>query len=144
MIDVVCAVIIDKNRILCVQRSEKMSLPLKWEFPGGKIEPGEHAVQCLKREIKEELNIDIEVLMEIHPQSHEYAEKGLTISLMPFVCIYAGGKLELHEHKTHLWLLPDEIGALDWAEADLFIVALLKDQFEIIRNTIETGKAGLH
>lgn len=58
-IQVTCAIIQSDGKILAVQRSEAMSLPLKWEFPGGKIDLGETAEKCLLREIKEELNIDI-------------------------------------------------------------------------------------
>ena len=58
-IDVTCAIISFNNKILVVQRSENMKLPLKWEFPGGKIENGESEKECIKREIKEKLNIKI-------------------------------------------------------------------------------------
>jgi 8-oxo-dGTP diphosphatase len=60
-IKVTCAIIEKESDVLVVQRSEKMSLPLKWEFPGGKIENGESEEGCIVREIKEELNLDIDV-----------------------------------------------------------------------------------
>jgi 8-oxo-dGTP diphosphatase len=62
VIKVVCGVIVDTDKVLCVQRSESMTLPLKWEFPGGKIEQGETSEECLNRELKEELNIEVSIL----------------------------------------------------------------------------------
>lgn len=61
MLHVTCAIIEHHNKILICQRSERMKLPLKWEFPGGKIEVGKSKVDCLKREIREELGLKIEV-----------------------------------------------------------------------------------
>ncbi len=58
MLQVTCAIIEKNGKILCAQRSEKMNLPLKWEFPGGKIEENESLEACLKREIREELEIE--------------------------------------------------------------------------------------
>ena len=70
-IHVVCAVIEQNGLILCAQRFESMALPLKWEFPGGKIEPGEAEEHALIREIQEELNVDIEILERL--PVHDYA-----------------------------------------------------------------------
>lgn len=61
MLNVTCAIIEHNNKILICQRSERMKLPLKWEFPGGKVETGEGKEACLKREIREELGLDIKV-----------------------------------------------------------------------------------
>jgi 8-oxo-dGTP diphosphatase len=73
---VVCAVIEQNGLILCAQRSEMMALPLKWEFPDGKIEPGEAEEPALIREIQEELNVDIEILerMPMHDYAYTQAE----------------------------------------------------------------------
>ncbi|WP_251795780.1 MULTISPECIES: NUDIX domain-containing protein [unclassified Arenibacter] len=64
---VTCAIIESENQVLVVQRSENMKLPLKWEFPGGKIEKGESEQDCLIREIREELNIEIELMKRLTP-----------------------------------------------------------------------------
>jgi|SRR5690554_389236 len=119
-VKVVCAIIHKQNKILAVQRSEKMTLPLKWEFPGGKIEPDESEVECIKREIEEELNIEIEVGQRLTPSYHEYSN--FTIELIPYLSDYKSGNLSLQEHSQFLFLNKDELKNLDWAEADVPIV----------------------
>ena len=64
MINVTCAIIYFNDKILVTQRSEKMKFPLKWEFPGGKLEEGESEIDCIKREIREEINIEIEIFKQ--------------------------------------------------------------------------------
>ena len=73
MITVVCAIIIIENKIFAAQRSQKMTMPLKWEFPGGKLEQNEDEVSCIKREIKEELNIEIIIAKRLNPVIHKYS-----------------------------------------------------------------------
>lgn|SRR5690554_113409 len=119
-IRVVCAIIHQENKILAVQRSEKMALPLKWEFPGGKIEENESEVDCIKREIKEELNIDIKIKKRLTPSSHSYED--FSIELIPYISVYQSGVLTLNEHKQRLWLDKEALINLDWAEADVPIV----------------------
>lgn len=119
-IRVVCAIIHQENKILAVQRSEKMTLPFKWEFPGGKIEENESEVDCIKREIKEELNIDIKIKKRLTPSSHSYED--FSIELIPYISVYQSGVLTLNEHKQRLWLDKEALINLDWAEADVPIV----------------------
>lgn len=121
MISVTCAIILNnKNEVLAAQRSSAMSLPLKWEFPGGKLEEGETLQDCLKREIQEELNIVISVEREFGKYHYNYPDFG--IELYPFVCHIISGELKLIEHKTFKWLKLNELPQLDWAEADIEIV----------------------
>jgi len=121
MTDVSCAIIFDQNQnILVTQRSATMPLPLKWEFPGGKVEPGETAEQSLLREIKEELDLSIQIVSALSPSIHHYGTK--TICLIPFICTIVAGQITLHEHQEYRWLKPDELLNLDWAEADLPVV----------------------
>lgn len=117
MIDVTCAIILNENKILVTQRSEKMNLSLKWEFPGGKIEKNETAENCLLREIKEELNIEIEILERLDYKSFDY--ETFSINLIPFVAKYLGGDIVLAEHKNFYWLTTEELIGLDWASADI-------------------------
>lgn len=121
MIEVTCAIIEHNNKILVTQRSEKMSLPLKWEFPGGKIEKDETAEACLIREIFEELNVDIKIKRRLTSNTHQYSETK-TIKLIPFICELIGGEIKLIEHANFLWLNKNELVNLDWAGADVPIL----------------------
>jgi 8-oxo-dGTP diphosphatase len=94
-----------------------MSLAGKWEFPGGKLEPGESASSCIQREIFEELNINIRIKSGLQPVSHQYP--AFQITLFPFVCAIRKGQIALREHQAMLWLSPEEFYSLDWAEADI-------------------------
>ena len=120
VIRVTCGIIVKDGKILAAQRSETMKLPLKWEFPGGKIQEGESEEECLKREIKEELNILISIQYRLHPVLHNYGD--FQIELIPFVAEYAGGPLKLHEHRQAEWLTSNELLSLDWAPADIPIL----------------------
>jgi len=120
VIRVTCGIIVKDGKILAAQRSETMKLPLKWEFPGGKIQEGESEEECLKREIKEELNILISIQYRLHPVLHNYGD--FQIELIPFVAEYAGGALKLHEHRQAEWLTSNELLSLDWAPADIPIL----------------------
>ena len=93
-----------------------MSLPLKWEFPGGKIDPGESATVCLQRELVEEMNVRITVGRPLAAVTHHYPD--FTVTLYPFICSISSGEITLHEHEAIAWLSPDQLPALDWAEAD--------------------------
>jgi 8-oxo-dGTP diphosphatase len=121
VINVTCALIVNAaGQIFAAQRSPIMSLPLKWEFPGGKIEPNESEEDCLIREIKEELNVDIKIIKSIPINIHHYPQ--VSITLIPFVCEMIGGKIELKEHVQFKWLDKNELLDLDWAEADIPII----------------------
>jgi 8-oxo-dGTP diphosphatase len=121
VIKVTCALIVDdRHRLLVAQRSRMMSLPLKWEFPGGKIEPNETAEACLIREIKEELNIDVVIIKELPSNTHVYPTA--TIRLIPFLCRHVAGEVILNEHNDFRWLNRNELLDLDWAEADIPIL----------------------
>lgn len=119
-IEVTCAIISLEGKILVVQRGDNMKLPLKWEFPGGKIEDSETDEECIIREIKEELNIDIKLTSRLSPTNFDYPD--ISIRLTPFVANYFEGDIKLSEHKQYLLLEKDELFKLDWAEADIPIL----------------------
>ena len=119
-IHVTCAIIEKDGKVLSTQRSESMSLPLKWEFPGGKIKDGELPEECLKRELHEELGIAIAISRFLSPVTHQYPT--FIITLYPFVCRMTVGEIKLHEHNAFTWLPPEKLHELDWAEADIQII----------------------
>jgi len=118
---VACAIIRDaRGNILATQRSMSMSLPLKWEFPGGKVESGETYEQAIIREISEELSINILVIKGLEEVRHEYPE--VIVTLIPFLCSMTDGQLKLNEHHAFNWISPVNLLDLDWAEADIPVV----------------------
>lgn len=108
------------NLVLVCQRSDKMDLPGKWEFPGGKLREGESAQDAIVREIKEELSITIKVLEKLPSHQHKYLDK--TIELIPFRAWITSGEILLTEHKDYQWLESIELPLLEWADADIPIL----------------------
>ena len=125
MINVVAAVIKDENeKILITQRNLKKAQGGLWEFPGGKIEPNETRENAIVREIKEELDIDIEVKSYLSEKVFNYPEKD--INLIALECIKINGEIRLLEHEDYRWIDNSELGNFEFAPADLFIVEKLK------------------
>lgn len=125
---VTCAIIEHHGRVLAAQRSASMGMPCKWEFPGGKIQPGESLEECLQREIREELAVEISLAGPLSPATHAYPS--LTVTLYPFICSIIDGEIELLEHSAALWLPPEKLPTLDWAEADLPVLTAYLRQLE--------------
>ena len=98
-----------------------MSLPLKWEFPGGKIDPGESPEECLVRELREELRILVRLEQKLPISTHHYPS--VTVTLHPFVCTMATGHPNPQEHDTITWYDPEALRTLDWAAADVPVLA---------------------
>ncbi|SRX76253.1 (deoxy)nucleoside triphosphate pyrophosphohydrolase [Aequorivita antarctica] len=124
MIYVVCAVIYREGKILIAQRSEKMKLPLKWEFPGGKLKKGENEEQAITREIKEELNIEILPFQRISSHTHDYGS--LKINLIAYLCEYISGEIKLLEHLDFEFVYFEDLKGYDFAEADIPVIEKLK------------------
>ncbi len=121
---VVCAVIEDgKGGVLVAQRPENKPLPLKWEFPGGKVEVGEQPAEALMREIKEELNCSLIVVRALPRFRHDYGT--IVVEMMPFICLLDPESPAPHPH-AHVavkWVTPAEFAGLDFAAADLPVIA---------------------
>ncbi len=126
-IHVVGAAIGMDGRIMCAQRGHSGYLPGLWEFPGGKIEPGETKQSALQREITEELGCTIEVGREVTTTTHEY-EFG-EVTLTTFHCLLVAGTPALTEHVAIKWLLPSELDTIPWAPADIPAVELIRAGF---------------
>jgi 8-oxo-dGTP diphosphatase len=117
---VTCAIIERDGLVLAAQRSAVMSLPLKWEFPGGKIHHGESTKECLRRELLEELNIHVSVGKSLPVTTYHYPT--FTVTLHPFICAIEAGEIALTEHAAITWLAPKNLHSLDWAEADVPVI----------------------
>lgn len=125
-INVVGAVIVRDGLVLCAQRGPAGSLAGTWEFPGGKIEPGETPRQALEREIDEELRCVVSVGEEVTTTTHEY-DFGV-VTLTTFFCELIDGTPELTEHAAICWLAPAELSSLNWAPADVPAVELIAER----------------
>jgi mutator mutT protein len=115
-IEVVAAIIVDDaGRIFATQRGYG-DWKDWWEFPGGKIEPGEQPQEALKREIREELDAAIEVGELLRTIEYDYPQFHLTMHC--YRCSLADGHLTLLEHEAAKWLRPDELDSVRWLPAD--------------------------
>ena len=124
-IHVVAAIIKYNNKILCVQRGEnKLSyISKKYEFPGGKVEPGETLEETVVREIREELNMTIKTEMPYIKITHQYPD--FLLIMDSFICSCLDPTVFLTEHVDYKWLSVSELKGLDWAAADIPIVTKL-------------------
>ncbi|MBG9812052.1 NUDIX hydrolase [Bacillus endophyticus] len=121
---VVAAIIKDKDKILIAQRNSKDHLAGKWEFPGGKIEPGETPEECLVREIREELRIDIEI--GSFYDDNVYGSKDQAIHLLFYWAEVINGKVTAVVHDDVKWITIKELASFDFAPADIPIVKRLE------------------
>jgi len=128
MLEVTCAIIFKDNHVMIAQRSANMKLPLKWEFPGGKVEAGESKAACLVREIKEELSLEISIGKSLTEIIHHYSD--FSVRLHPFICAYKGGKLKAIEHTQIKWEKVSNLMAYDWAAADVPVVKELMELYK--------------
>ncbi|MCX6112428.1 MAG: (deoxy)nucleoside triphosphate pyrophosphohydrolase [Proteobacteria bacterium] len=124
-INVVAAVITDNiGRILVTQRGEGMDFTGKWEFPGGKVNEGEGLRTALKREIREELMLDIEISEEVLTWQYNYPFSN--VKFTAFKATIKGGTLKLMEHMDFQWVQDVKaLETLDWVPADKNLVAAL-------------------
>lgn len=122
-INVVGAVVVADGLVLCVRRGPGGALPGMWEFPGGKVEPGESPRQALEREIEEELRCTVAVGEEVTTTSHEY-DFGV-VHLTTYYCELLEGTPHLVEHAQLAWSAPHELLGLDWAPADIPAVKIV-------------------
>jgi len=120
---VAAAIIFNNDQILIARRAPGKHLAGYWEFPGGKIEPGETPEACLIREIQEELGITIQVDSFLIENPYQYEEK--QILLKAYLCSYLGGEIQLNDHDQVLWVNKNELKNYKLAPADIaFIIPL--------------------
>jgi 8-oxo-dGTP diphosphatase len=125
MVDVVCGVIEDADGcFLACLRPEGKHLGGLWEFPGGKVEPGESPADALARELEEELGVRVVVGDAMCPVTWHYPRGA--IRLLPYRCRITSGVPQALEHERLLWCAPHDFGTLDWAEADVPVLDQLR------------------
>jgi len=128
MKEVTAAIITDNGKVLIAQRGKNQNHAGKWEFPGGKVEAGETYVECLKREIMEELGIKIDVEDYFAESIYQY-ETG-AIKLVAYRARYVDGKYRLTAHSQIKWVKPEELDNYDFTPADVVFIRKLKEEFE--------------
>ncbi|MFP7416040.1 (deoxy)nucleoside triphosphate pyrophosphohydrolase [Priestia filamentosa] len=121
---VVAAIIKDKDKILIAQRNSKDHLAGKWEFPGGKIEPDETPEECLAREIREELRLDVEI--GSFYDDNIYGSKDQAIHLLFYWAEVINGEVTAVVHDDVKWITIKEVARFDFAPADIPIVKRLE------------------
>ncbi|MCR1951223.1 8-oxo-dGTP diphosphatase MutT [Clostridium sp. DSM 100503] len=119
VIEVVAAIIKKEDRIFITRRSYGEFADM-WEFPGGKIESGESQEEALKREIKEELELDINNLEHLTTIEYDYPTFHLTMYC--FICEICGGTLNLNAHNDAKWVSINELPLYKWVPADIDVV----------------------
>jgi 8-oxo-dGTP diphosphatase len=118
---VVAALIVKDDLILACQRTRHQPMPLKWEFPGGKIEDGEQPRDAMRRELEEELGIVADVGVEVARLVHEYPGGG-SVELRFFKVQHYQGEVENRIFREIRWVTRKELLSLDFLEADLSLV----------------------
>ena len=118
-IHVAAAIIIKNHKLFATQRGYG-DFKDSWEFPGGKIEPGESPQEALKREIQEELATEIEV--GNHIDTIEYDYPTFHLSMDCYLCSVISGKLDLLEHENAAWLTKATLRTVNWLPADISIL----------------------
>ena len=118
-IKVVAAVIKKQNKVFVTQRGYG-EFKDGWEFPGGKIEPGETPEEAIVREIKEELDTEVEVIELLDTVEYDYPNFHLSMGC--FICKIKSGDLVLKEHEAAKWLTKDTLGSVEWLPADMGLV----------------------
>ena len=116
VIRVTAAIMARNGKVLIAQRPPESRQALKWEFPGGKIEPHETAQGCLKRELKEEFGIDVDVGDNLGASL--YTDDHVSIELIAFRTYWRSGTFTLHAHHAFQWVPPAHLGAFEFTPAD--------------------------
>jgi 8-oxo-dGTP diphosphatase len=122
MTRVVAALIVQDDKLLICQRTRHQTMPLRWEFPGGKIEKGEHAVAALKRELDEELGIAATIGPQVARVVHTY-RKGVAVELRFFLVNEYEGPIDNRIFRDVRWVKRTELPSFDFLDADRGLVA---------------------
>lgn len=127
-LEVVAGILVYNNKILCTQRSVHKYdyLSFKYEFPGGKIEPGETKPQALMRELSEELDLTVSITEDNFFKAVSYTYPDFDVTLHCYLCRLQSDAFSLKEHAGFTWLPAEELASLEWAPADVPVVEELE------------------
>lgn len=128
-IEVVGGILIYNGKILCMKRNagKYEYLSYKYEFPGGKVEPGETNPEALMRELKEELDIEIHISNNQYFSTVNYQYPDFEVTMHCYLCPVSSDQFVRKEHAEHQWLSVENLSTLDWAPADIPIVHKLQE-----------------
>ena len=126
MKEVSAALIVEDGKVFIAQRPEGKPLPNLWEFPGGKQEEGETLQQCLKREIKEELDVDVKVGEFVMDTTYSYPNGEFKINLYR-TYFPENAEPKLNVHQKFAWVSPEEMDGFEFPPADMEIIRHLKN-----------------
>ncbi|MFO7978483.1 MAG: (deoxy)nucleoside triphosphate pyrophosphohydrolase [Bacteroidales bacterium] len=126
LLRVACAIIIEQGKVFAARRGSTQKQPFKWEFPGGKIEPGETPLQGLLRELSEELGMQPQVLDQLPSFFHQYED--FHIELIPFVCRVSTTRHIAVEHDQTGWFSKQQLPLLQWTAADVPLMEYVVSQ----------------
>ncbi|MGB8334496.1 MAG: (deoxy)nucleoside triphosphate pyrophosphohydrolase [Desulfobacterales bacterium] len=130
IVKVTAAIMSSNDRVLIAQRKAEHHLAGKWEFPGGKIESGETPEECLRRELKEEFDIDTRVGAFLGSSHYPYDHQ--TIELLAFRVVWEDGILRVREHARVEWVRIGQLARFDFAPADVpFVEKLLNGEIAL-------------
>jgi 8-oxo-dGTP diphosphatase len=124
---VAAAVIEHDGKILLARRRADAPYPLLWEFPGGKVEPGEDPRDCVTREVREELTIEIAVERIYEVVFFRYPERNVLV--LAFLCRWTSGKITNREVAEHCWTTPAELAGFDLLPADISLAQRIAEEF---------------
>ena len=119
-IEVAAAIIVKDNKVFATQRGYG-EFKDGWEFPGGKLEPGESAREALIREIREELDVDIRVGRLLETVEYDYPKFHLTMHC--FICELLSEEIVLKDHEDARWLKEEELDTVDWLPEDVGVIS---------------------
>jgi len=128
-LEVVAGIVVCVDEILCLQRNQAKYdyISYKFEFPGGKIEPGESAIEALSRELIEELDMQVIVSENNFFLNVQHTYPDFKINMHSYICQVKNKEFKLKEHYSYIWLKKAELDKLDWLPADEPIVKKLKE-----------------
>jgi 8-oxo-dGTP diphosphatase len=125
IVKVTAAILVKNNKIIIAKRGPGDALADKWEFPGGKIEIDETPEQCLKREMKEEFDIDVSVGEYLGSSVYKYDH--IFIELLAYRTYWEEGEIDLKDHDEFKWISLEQLAEFDFAPADLVFVEKLQN-----------------